>query len=421
MMLEFGEHSLCRSCLLKRQEVNNLYDQIRPRLKKNRVLGTALELEKRYTSDFVFTTLAQYLECKSRRLQLPQDFEEIGQASRPTNYLGFIYADGNRMGEVVKKLGKQFPDDEQAKRAYRAFSEITDRATREAAVEAVLQVVGTRPAPEKISEEVDREIGAAKLHFLPGEFLLAGGDDLMLAVPAQYALDVAVHFIENYQRKTKEFQEEYLKRGELAQAFSSCGLTTSAGVVLAHAHYPAADLMELAEGLMKIAKHRAAKLANNGVNTGTLDFMALAESTTESMGRRRENEYHNNQGDRLTERPYTVAEARELLETIRALKQSQVPRSKLKALYPVLFQHRMQAQFDALRIKERLKATGDLEEEKPLFQLFQKLKWFPFRENTDKSWSTPLTEIIELYDFIQQEGTETENRSTSSRTEEPHA
>jgi len=105
---------------------------------------------------------------------------------------------------------------------------------------------------------------------------------------------------------------------------------------------------------------------------------------------------------KLTERPYTTTEAQWLLKTIRDLKNPKVPRSKLKALYPVLFQSLSQAQFDALRIRERLKATSDLEENSPLYQLCMKdLSIFPFRLSDDNAWTTPLTEIIELYDFIQ--------------------
>jgi len=62
----------------------------------------------------------------------------------------------------------------------------------------------------------------------------------------------------------------------------------------------------------------------------------------------------------------------------------------------------MQAQFDALRIRERLKVTGDLERSASLNRLVTTtLPVFPFRKRDDNCWSTPLTEIMELYDFIQ--------------------
>lgn len=396
---EHGEQRLCRACRLKRQEISNhLYKKIKPggkRKKQERLLKPTSDLEKHYTDRFIFTTLAQHAEDRNCQIFLPQDFDDIGQVSKPSNYMGFIYADGNRMGEVVKNLGEKFTDEKEVRLAYKAFSEIMDRATREAAVEAVLDTVDF--------------IKDGEYRFVPAEFIMAGGDDLMLAVPGHNALDVAILFMEKFQEKTIELQREYKDKKKLSEYFADVGLTTSAGVVIAHAHYPVSDLMALAGELMKIAKKKAAHLAETkGEQTGTLDFMLLTEAGSEPIKDRRKVEYtrFSNGGleIRLTERPYTTAEARRLLTTIRALKNSKVPRSKLKALYPVLFQGHMQAQFNALRIKERLKITGDLERSVPLKKLVMSiLPIFPFRRHDDNSWSTPLTEIIELYDFIQPE------------------
>jgi hypothetical protein len=412
MWTEFGEHYLCRSCNAKRQEVNHLYRSIKPGEHESRVLKPSLELIKRYGEDFIFTTLAQYVE-RHFRLQLPQDFDDIGRISRPPNYLGFIYADGNGMGEVVKRIGKEFPFDKDAIKTYRAFSKITDQATREAAVEAVLECVPLT---------VKKQAGNKSIRSLPAEFVMAGGDDLMLVVPAHTALDVAVRFIETYQKKTKAFQDKYHEEGKLPKPFAEEGLTTSAGVVIAHAHFPAHDLMRLAGELMKMAKAKAAKLLDEAKvpkvsdenkrkhvkrdPVGTLDFWVLHEAGTEPLKERRKKEYHPDwTGVRptiLTERPYTVEKALWLLDTIRDLKKSGAPRSKLKALYGSLFQNPLQARFDALRLQERLFATGDLTEGKPLFELASELNGFPFREEGGKC-TTPMTEIIELYDFVHEQ------------------
>ena len=417
MLTEHGSHRLCRSCLRKREEAKHLYREVkRPNQGVNlgvkqptgngyRILRSFPELKSQYTDRFIFTTLAQYNEKEGKKdyqVLLPQDFEDIGKASKPSNYIGFIYADGNRMGEVVKNIGKRFPGDKEAKIAYKAFSEIVDQATREAAVDAVM---------EEVSEIDDRE----KYYRIPAEFIMAGGDDLMLALPAHNALDVAILFLEKFQEKTKELQDKYISQGELPQRFSADGLTTSAGVVIAHSHYPVSDLMSYAGELMKLAKRKAAQLARpittqqskeHGQEVGTLDFMVLTESGSEPVKDRRKTEYKNfsltGKPIRLTERPYTTAEAGQLLKTIRDLKDSDVPRSKLKALYPVLFQSSIQAQFDALRIKDRLKVTGDLKVESVLRKLIAGLASFPFRgTQNDPEWTTPMTEIIELYDFIQ--------------------
>ncbi len=391
---EHGEHRLCRACFLKREEISeHLYVKIKSGKPHHRPLQKKEELEKRYTERFIYTTLAQYTEDKGFRAVLPQDFNDIGDMSVPGNYMGFIYADGNRMGEHIKNLGTIYKTDEEAKLAYRAFSNIVDQATREAAVEAVLETV-------ILGEE--ETIGADIGRFTPAEFIMAGGDDLMLTVPAQNALDVAVLFMDKFQEKTKTLQSEYMEKLKLSLPFDTCGLTSSAGVVIAHAHYPVSDLVDLAGELMKMAKKKEVEL-EEGQKAGTLDFMVLSEAGSESIKERRKKEYtkiQNGKSVRLTERPYTTFEARGLMATIRSLKKSRLPRSKLKALYPALFQSPMQAQFNSLRIKERLKTTGDLKEGSPLYSLAKKLMRFPFQENENGDWSTPFTEIIELYDFV---------------------
>jgi hypothetical protein len=296
------------------------------------------------------------------------------------------------MGETIKRLGKAFSDDTGTKQAYRAFSEIVDQATREAAVRAVIDHVGVQPwqTPEG---------RAAQL--VPTEFVLAGGDDLILIVPAHCALDVAASFITLFQAKTIALQEEWKRTGRLPDEFAPEGLTTSAGVVIAHATYPASQLMDLAGELMKFAKRKAAGPAVSGRIEGTLGFSVLYDSGSEKLKERRKKEYRCESSVGRTERPYTATDAIRLLERIRALKVSDVPRTKLKALYPIVFEDPVSAQFEACRILERLKSTGALQQGTPLADLCDELQHFPFRDNGNGKWTTPLSELIELYDFVQ--------------------
>jgi len=388
---EFGKHLLCKTCAIKREEVNELYDKTKPI--RAGALKSESNLTKKYTKKFIFSTLAHYTEEKGVDLYLPQDFQDIGDKSRPANYMGFIYADGDRMGQTVKRIGTLFQEDKNAKLAYTAFSEIVDQATREAAVEAVLENVGL----------AQMNAGNDHSFFLPAEFIMAGGDDLMLVVPAHQVLDVAADYIEKFKAKTKKMQAQKFN-------FAPHGLTASAGVVIAHAHYPVSDLMSIAADLMKIAKKKAARLADrfehskdSGEITGAIDFMVISDSGTEPVKERREAEYSAKMADidiKLTERPYTAAELRRFIDTVRSLKSDNVPRSKLKALYATLFRSPMQAQFDALRIKERLQKTGDLAQGSTLFDFFQGLRMFPYRESAPNKWTTPLSEVIEFFDFI---------------------
>lgn len=391
-----GDHRLCTACRQKREEARELYREVKGNLDKGMPVPRAEWLKQR-RSGSVLTTLAERAEERfgGARLLLPRDFEDVGERSRPRDYFAFLYADGNRMGETIRSLRERFPEEEEAKRAYAAFSEIVDRATREAAVEAVLSEV-------EASEVTARKGERACL--VPAEMVVAGGDDLILVVPAQAGLGVAARFVEEYQERTRSLQEEWVRGGRLARLLTEEPLTMSAGVVLAHASYPASQLLELALELMKIAKRRAADLAEEKRFEGTVDFLVLHEAGSERIKQRRKSEYRRELPTglpvHLTERPYTAAELRRLYEQIRALKVSSVPRTKLKALYSVLFRSPLEAQFEALRIKDRLQATGGLDGERgqALAELAG-LDRFPFRERPG-SWSTPLTELIEAFDFV---------------------
>jgi len=400
-----GEHFLCTSCLRKREEVARFYRKTKRNWGSEVPLPAVAHLKVSHP-DFILTTLAEKLQDgsgKELKINLPQDFNQIADHSQPRNYIGFIYADGNRMGEAMKEIDRKFKDEDVPK-AYTAFSSIVDQATRKAAVHAVISEIGVQQAVTARQE--------AAL-FVPAEFVLAGGDDLILVVPAHLALRVAAKFIALFQAYTKQLQTDWIRDKKLTCYFAKQGLTTSAGVVIAHASYPASQLMDLAGGLMKLAKRKASDLAEEAVQDkkeelleGTLDFMVLHSAGSERSVERRKVEYATLTGGgrsvSLTERPYTATKMEQMLDCIAALKNEGVPRTKLKALYTALFQPALQAQFDALRIKERLKATGQLAENSALARVINELPHFPFREDSTRGggWTTPLSELIELYDFI---------------------
>jgi hypothetical protein len=394
-----GTHGVCRACIAKREAAEGLYSRVKPGKRHYLPLESAHNLARQYSNKFILTNLGQYTESEGYSVYLPKNFETIGLVSRPNSALGFIHANADRVGEYVKVLASMCGNDEEAKRAYRAFSEIIDRATREAAVEAVLENVDVRD-----ENGSDRAI--------PAEFMLAGDGELMLAVPAHNALDITLQFLRKFQKKTQELQRHYLDKKDLREVFAPNGLSASAGIVLTRNHYPARDLMELAGELTKLAKTKSADLAQrlkrgapDGEETGMLDFMVFSQAASEPFKERRHKKREANPaGDKtiiLTERPYTCAEAEALLEAIRSLKADKITRSKLKALYAAVLQRPMQAQFEALTIRESLKASGSLTDRSTPEKLFAQLPRFPFRDNTDATWSTCLPAILDLYDFVQ--------------------
>ena len=419
------EHRVCESCHRKREQIWNFYHnpKYHSGQKGMRALGIRPEtnpipnideMEKEWPNSILTTVLKRLLpheqekqpegeeRLEAVRLRLPQDFNHIGEAASPSRYFGFLYADANGMGEIIRKLSQEFETEEELKGAYKALSEIVDEATREAAAEAVLAEV---PAvPEKAFEGVP-------VRYLPAEFIIAGGDDLILAVPAQAALGVAWRFVEGFQKKTRELQREWIAKGRLSRAFAPKGLTTSAGVVLSHVNVPAVLLLDLAEDLLKLAKEKAARGLGGGADQGTVDFLVLPDSGSDPVKERRKREYCGARlptGGRIlrTERPYTAGGLRDLMQRVGELKASPVARGKLRALYDLLFHDSyLQTQFEALEVRERLVATGALDrrerEEGPLKKWVEELEFFPFRPAKDgDGWTTPLSELVEAYEFV---------------------
>ncbi len=400
-----GRHFLCSSCLYKRDTIREFYREAKRNYDLLTPIPTLREIEQRWPDSVLATLAAQAAERFGAKVRvlLPVDFDDIGARSLPRNYFALIYADGNRMGETIRQIGAQSAGDGEARAAYAAFSAIVDQATRAAAVEAVIAEVATEPAETRPRRRSGTGRGEPA-RLIPAEFVIAGGDDLVLIVPAQSALAVAERFVTLFQERTRELQRERVRSGALARCFAPDGLTTSAGVAIAHASFPASQLLDHAAELMKLAKHFASDLAESGTAAGTIDFAVIHESGSESLKHRRATEYRTTlpSGAALlrTERPYTAAGLGALRQRIAALKASSVPRSKLKALYAALFRQPVQAQYEALQLRERLQTTGDLAAGGPLAELVAELDRFPFRERDKSAWSTPLTELVEMLDFV---------------------
>jgi CRISPR-associated protein Cmr2 len=108
----------------------------------------------------------------------------------------------------------------------------------------------------------------------------------------------------------------------------------SAGVLIAPENTPIFFLDRLVEELLKSAKDRAKVLAREKFYGGAVDFMALKSITmvTDKIKAFREAAYGTGKHNVRTARPYSWHEFAGLLDTVRALKRAQVPRSQLYRL-----------------------------------------------------------------------------------------
>lgn len=318
---------LCNSCALKRAEASN-YKQMEIYANLEKAIS-ALDYSK-----------------------LPNDFSDIGRRSTPAGYIGFIYADGNNMGGAIRELKtfKELSD----------FSKEVEAATFKAAIAAI-----------KNNFSAD----------YPFQIILAGGDDFIMALPADKALPVAADYCASFNNE-----------------LSKQGITTSAGVVICHDSLPVSVVLRTAEGLLKNAK----TLGRERGKTSCIDFSVISGAAVREITETRRNEYYYSDfaGESfLTMRPYSTQEVSSLIEAVKLLKKEDFPRNKLKALYGLLFKGNHFARIETSLLKTRLK-QDHLDAIKKIEKAFSTDKFPPWREDAVNSYSTPFADIVELYDFV---------------------
>ena len=157
---------------------------------------------------------------------IPDDATTLASATsgpdgRTGTHLALIYADGNQMGQFLRRFIDANADTSQL------VGQFT-QANREAVVQATLAVL-----------DADPDLGN-----LPVAPHLIAGDDLLVSVPATLAWPFVRTYLPAFTRRLRQH----------------CGLameplpTTSAGVVFAHCTYPFADVMRLAAAALDDAK-----------------------------------------------------------------------------------------------------------------------------------------------------------------------
>lgn len=343
-------------------------------------------------------------DVNTRSPKAVRDLGEIAQVSEPQGYVGVVYADGNEMGRLLE--GLKTPSE------YRMFAESVYRAIQDATFSAL----ATHLRPATITKE--RPSAQVLVHAF--EILSIGGDDLLLIVPAHLALPIACDIAESVERQLLEADPTFRRdetysvsdvqrsRGEEA-AGVQCKVSLSAGVVLADAHTPIFYLQELAAQLLKSAKRRARWLAQtHGYFGGTVDFLSLKSVTALSGGVEDFRREALTSDDRqLFARPYTIAEARALIKTIKILKGMDFSRGLLYRIRDSLRAGRLPSTVDyryflsrdadanAARVKIEELWTHDAGQPPP----------HPWRERLGQSGKleTIWPDVAELYDFVAQE------------------
>ncbi|HLB49399.1 MAG TPA: hypothetical protein VJL59_20500 [Anaerolineales bacterium] len=323
----------------------------------------------------------EYWAGKGRAVEIGevQDLTGIGAAAKGRkDYVGFIYADGNGVGEMVEQSATL--------KDYQKKSGALRRAVQEVVYDALYDAL--------------RESSASTVR--PFEIITIGGDDALLIVPADAALPVAYAIC-------AKFGPALLRNDWPGQP-----PTVSAGVVIAHADNPVYFLRDLAEQLLKSAKRRTYEVEKEkGQPEGAVDFLILKSQSTVATDLKHVRsspilllrDERDEERVYLTKRPYTCQELERLIGHTEEIARSRVAKTQMRSFARVIQRGRLPAAiyflYQWVRLKEEGQQLARIHKEWAGTDKTEApwLKRQPRKGHTTTEYETPWLDLIELLDF----------------------
>ncbi len=329
--------------------------------------------------------LSTFLKKKQVDAKRPDSFEQIGEQCRARKgYTALIYADGNAMGKIIKKIGK--------KEDYRFFSNTVENSIRNACHNAVYETFfdGKKSQPA----------------VLPAEILLLGGDDLLVYLTAESAFPFAIKIDKKFNMETAKI---FSGSPFFSELLAGKGLTISLGIAYGKTHTPFSLLLDQAEELLHLAKKKGSQntdpesyyvpayidyhLSTNfnqiSVKDSRTDHMEIFRSKTED-------DIKITKIIRLYQRPYSLEDAEALLEHAEILKNSDIPGSRLNRMGNAPAMGMVDGTVEFLNLYTRAKNTREaVGNALARFDCFTKLPW----KVESFGESTALVDVIELAGF----------------------
>ncbi len=397
------ERRYCGVCLKKRDEDHKVRGGIEQLVEDKVKTGNVVEHPE---NPFAWEKLIGMLPPTYKlefNTDRPPDFNKLEGLSGGKDYMALIYADANQMGTVMDEL-KTLEDRE-------TVAQTVDNAIYTAMSKAIVKHLPI------VSGE-----GKNKYMF-PFDILMIGGDDVMVVTPANVAMDVALTL-------AKEFRDE-TKKNDIREKKE--GYTLSVAVVLAPVKYPFGLLHALADTTLKYAKKEGAKREEAAGKRGkledfdktTINFVVVAGNTGHEFDKIMESLSRKNKDEQTrfyaTLRPYSVQELEELRVAVLKGKEIDLGHTKLHQLREAVIKKNLTTSVsDARAVLNNWKEKQwqhvyryvyavasryqepHKENEKP-GTLFPRMT-FPWFEDGEDVYRSPLLDFAELYDFIEQKG-----------------
>lgn len=221
----------------------------------------------------------------------PKDLDDLGRSRGEESHIAVVHADGNGMGNEIKKLRKTYPNSKD-NREYilklRQFSDNVRKASEVALQNLIKKLIAELERHEEgggairyyngfgeVLGEIVMKQDDEKKWYIPFRPIVFGGDDTTFVCDGRIGISLAIAYLQEFEEQTK--------------AFIGRPLTACAGIAVVKSHYPFARAYDLADQLCKSAKKF--RKQNEGKVGSALDWHFVTGSIYGDVATMREREY----------------------------------------------------------------------------------------------------------------------------------
>ena len=365
---------------------------------------------------------------------------EIENYAIGDSFIGFVYSDGDGLGDFLKNVKKVYTTEEKYLKFMRKFSVILDRNTKYVLKEVIKKMyengkfVNKKPILKDGRLKYEIINGEKKIveKSVIGEFLIVGGDDVCAVFPADLALEISAKFQKQFEEKMKKFTENENKNNEEKNPEN---ITSSCGVVFAKDKTPMFKLFEQGLKLQKLAKWKRYNENQNrkkdAVRTGYIDFQVIGNEGNVNLKEYRKKWYDefdkekNGNQLHISKRPYSINKLDEkvsesidtLIKNVKKLKNENFPNTKIRYIYDL---KKDETKTDNEKIMESINILSKMSEEdikvlNDLWGIKDKMKLdFESGNEKFKELFDNIFDVLEIYDFIQKDKSSSEKEDNNS-------
>jgi len=368
---------------------------------------------------------------------------EIDDYSVGDSFIGFVYSDGDGLGDFLKNVKKVYTTEEEYLKFMRKFSVILDRNTKYVLKEVIKEMyekgkfVKKKPIL-KDGKFVRDEKGENIEKSVIGEFLIVGGDDVCAVFPADLAIEISYEFQKQFEKKMNEFTKIENEKNEKKNPEN---ITSSCGVVIAKNKTPMFQLFEQGLKLQKSAKakrYQENKNREGKVRTGYIDFQVIGNEGNVNIKEYRQKWYNKfdkedkNKGKlHVSRRPYSISGLEneeykdvsesidKLIDQVKKLKTKNFPNTKIRYIYDL---KKDDTKTDNEKIMESINilskmSTEEIQVLNELWGIKDKMNLSFENENKNekfKEFFDNIFDVLEIYDFIQKDKSSSEKEDNNS-------